>query len=164
MTKKAYKEIDENDFSDLLKKFVPTELLFRGVITFVLAILAATLIVQRFQITFLDYFDRAGAIVPMVDLVGTFVLLLNVLALYTKDLEFVSDVPATVSAARGYIARCFGCFPSSYRAVDNYCFRWSCAHLCATGRPNALGKAMFLVGLAYAWLRGGAGVAGLAGG
>lgn len=80
MAKKAYKEIDENDFADLLKKLIPAELLFRGVITFVLAILAAGLIVQRFQITFLDYFDRAGAIVPLVDLVGTFVLLLNVLA------------------------------------------------------------------------------------
>jgi len=76
MREKLYKETDENDFLDFLKKAVPRDLVFRGVIVYLLTLLAAVLAVEHDEITFVAYFERAGKIAPLVNLVGTGILLL----------------------------------------------------------------------------------------
>lgn len=107
MTSKTYKETDENDFAEFLKKRIPSDLMFRGAIVYLIAVLAAVLAVERDRITYVGYFERAGSIAPLVNLVGVPVLLMCVVAMYSKDLEFVSSNAKTISVARGYIAGFF---------------------------------------------------------
>lgn len=124
MRDRVYKEADENDFSDWLKRAIPRDLAFRGIIIYLITILAAVLAVERDEITFLGYFERAGAIAPLVNIVGTGVLLLCVVALYSKDLEFVSNDEETIAAARGYIA-------GFVRVVSQYMTLWLFAAMVA---------------------------------
>lgn len=82
--------LDKNDFDDFLKDKPWRDLVFRAVVWFAISGAAAYLALHK-GVRALLFLDRvAASVAPLVNLVGTFAVLLTVPAVAFKDLEFVA--------------------------------------------------------------------------
>ena len=95
---------DKNDFDDFLKKKLYRDLLFRSVIWIGIASATGYLAVFYRGIQPLEYLERVSAtLAPLANTLGTFSLLLCVLAMMLKDLEVTLKNEKQIAAARGYL-------------------------------------------------------------
>ncbi|WP_407276391.1 hypothetical protein [Halothiobacillus sp. DCM-1] len=95
---------DDNEFDNLLKRKLYRDLLFRSVIWIGVASATGYLAVFYQGIKPLDYFERVSkTLAPLANTVGTFSLLLCVIAMMLKDLEATLTKPTLVAATRGYL-------------------------------------------------------------
>lgn len=95
---------DVNNFDSWLKTKLYRDLIFRSVIWLGFSFATGYLAVYR-GVSPIEYFDRIkNSISPLVNIVGTFSLLLCVLALMLKDLEATLGCSRLVYATRGHLS------------------------------------------------------------
>jgi hypothetical protein len=96
---------DVNDFDAWLKQNLLLDVLFRCAIWAAIAACTAYLALFYAGIPPIDFLTRmTSTLAPLVNMIGTFSLLLCILALLLKDLESSMQDPIKVAAARGYLA------------------------------------------------------------
>lgn len=95
---------DVNDFDQFLKKRLYRDLLFRATVWLGVSLATSAGAIYFGGSTALAYFERVGdTLGPLVNTIGVGGLLLCLLALFLKDLEFVSKNEKTIAATRGML-------------------------------------------------------------
>jgi DMSO/TMAO reductase YedYZ heme-binding membrane subunit len=95
---------DVNAFDQYLKNCLYRDLLFRTIVWLGVSLATGFLVITFGGSTALSYFERVGkTLAPLVNSIGVGGLLLCLLALFLKDLEFVSKNAKTIAATRGML-------------------------------------------------------------
>ena len=95
---------DKNRFDTDLKKNLYRDLLFRATLWVMISLATAYLSLSSSTVTTIQYFERVGmTLMPVVNYLGTFGLLLCVLAFLLKDIEQTAKSQQVKDATRGYI-------------------------------------------------------------
>lgn len=96
--------MDRNEFDDRLKRALHRDLVFRVSVWFSVSVVAGYFYMCVVGGTALSFFDRvAFTLVPLINTVGVGSVLLCVLALYLKDLEFISRYPSVRASTSGLL-------------------------------------------------------------
>lgn len=94
--------IDSNEFDSWLKAKLYRDIIFRSIIWFGISFATGYLAILYRGISPIEYFRGMGdTLMPLVNTIGTFSLLLCVLALMLKDLEATLGCSRRVDATRG---------------------------------------------------------------
>lgn len=96
--------MDDNRFDRYLKKQLHRDLLFRAIAWFGISMATGYVSIHVGGATASAFFERASdTLIPLVNTVGVGGLLLCALALFLKDLEFVSKDPRITASTGGMI-------------------------------------------------------------
>lgn len=95
---------DVNKFDQYLKERLYRDLLFRATVWLLISLVTSAGAIYIGGSVALVYFERVGdTLAPLVNTIGVGGLLLCLLALLLKDLEFVSKNEKTIAATRGML-------------------------------------------------------------
>lgn len=95
---------DENALDIWLKLKIHRDIIFRSIIWFIISFITGYITIHNSNISAIDYFKKISSTISfLINTIGTFSILISIVALMLKDLEATLSCPRLAAATRGYI-------------------------------------------------------------